>query len=105
MQDMPPREELLMRAKTLHRRAWLRKSLTDGESFGISNETVRIGDVTIDRSGGRWTVTLRVSAEEYHHIYFDGVEPAGVVETGKVDVDKALSILRAAMILDDLARI
>ena len=92
-----------MRAKTLHRRRWLNRLGTES-GFSTPNTPVIVGAVTIDRLGGSWTVTYRDDVGDYH-IVSVGQGGDGAGAGGVNYAEKALQVLRAAMILDDLARI
>ena len=101
--DMTPQKELVMRAMTLHRRAWLSKVGT-GEALGIANSPVVVGDVTISRTSGKWIIELW-EGDKSACVYWESEDSKVPCSVKKTQTNKALQILRTAMILDDLSRI
>ena len=98
---MTPQAELVIRAKTLHRRAWLDRT-SDDAAFGVFNDDLTVGPVTIKRAAGAWIVMLREGSCETI-VYYEPL--TGDVSVEKDCLKQALKHLRERMILDDLARI
>ena len=99
MREMTAKEEIDMRAKTLHRRVWLNRMGT-ATGFERPYSDVSIGPLTIKQMAGSWLVTLVEDGVETIVYYGDAPRDESVSEE---HVKRTLQILRTAMILEDLA--
>ncbi len=95
MSKMTINEEIGVRIKALHRKNWLNKLGTE-DGFGISNTPLVVGPLTIHKAVGTWTVIMSDTIVYYEQL-------RGDVSVEESLVEELLRILRAAMVLDDLA--
>jgi len=98
---MTLKSELVMRAKTIHRKAWLDMAGTVGPHTSVYlKDGVTVNGVKIERVVGSWVVTL---IDEEVIVYYEPMGNAGSIS--KRHLLETVKKLRAAMILDDLASI